>query len=344
MPITTLSGKALIFVLAIREGECFEEGTMKIVLLDAHTANPGDVSWAPLEAIAACEIHPRTPLAETVARCADAEVIITNKALLTREIIEALPKLKYIGVTATGYNIVDVVAAKERGIVVTNVPGYSSPAVAQLVFALLLELTNNVGHHAKTVSDGRWVACPDFCYWDHPIIELSGRTLGIIGYGDIGSSVARIAVAFGMKVLASKRDWKTPPPEGVTPASIDEVFAQSDAISLHCPLTDATKHLVGERTLGLMKRTAFLINTGRGPLVDEAALAQALNEGRIAGAGLDVLSVEPPKAENPLLTAKNCLITPHIGWASHEARVRLIDAVASNLRAFLDGKPVNVVG
>lgn len=317
---------------------------MKIVLLDAHTANPGDVSWSPLESIAPCDIHPRTPLAETVARCADAEIVITNKAPLTRETIAALPKLKYIGVTATGYNIVDVAAAKERGIVVTNVPGYSSPAVAQLVFALLLELTNHVGHHAQTVRDGRWAACPDFCYWDHPVIELQGRTLGIIGYGDIGSSVARIAVAFGMKVLASKREWKTPPPEGVAPASIDEIFAQSDAISLHCPLTDATKHLVGERTLGLMKATAFLINTGRGPLVDEEALAKALNEGRIAGAGLDVLSVEPPKPGHPLFTAKNCLITPHIGWASHEARVRLIDATASNLRAFLDGKPVNVVG
>lgn len=317
---------------------------MKIVLLDAHTANPGDVSWAPLEAIAPCQIHPRTPLAETVDRCADAEIVITNKAVLNREIIEALPKLKYIGVTATGYNIVDVVAAKERGIVVTNVPGYSSPAVAQLVFSLILELTNHVGHHAQTVRDGRWVACPDFCYWDHPIIELSSRTLGIIGYGDIGSSVARIALAFGMKVLASKRDWKTPPPEGVTPASIDEVFENSDFISLHCPLTDATKHLVGERSLSLMKPTACIINTGRGPLVDEAALAQALNAGRIAGAGLDVLSVEPPKADNPLLTAQNCLITPHIGWASHEARVRLIDIVASNLRAFLEGKPVNVVG
>ncbi len=317
---------------------------MKIVLLDAHTANPGDVSWAPLEAIASCDIHPRTPLTETVARCADAEIVITNKSVLNREIIESLPKLKYIGVTATGYNIVDVVAAKERGIVVTNVPGYSSPAVAQLVFALVLELTNHVGHHAQTVSDGRWVACPDFCYWDHPIIELSGRTLGIIGYGDIGSSVARIATAFGMKVLASKREWKTPPPDGITPASIDEVFQNSDVISLHCPLTDATKHLVGERTLALMKPTAFLINTGRGPLVDEAALAQALNAGRIAGAGLDVLSVEPPKADNPLLGARNLLITPHIGWASREARVRLIETTAANLRAFLDGKPVNVVG
>ncbi len=319
------------------------EDGMKIVLLDAHTANPGDVSWAPLESIASCTIFPRTPMAETVARCADAEIVITNKSVMNREIIESLPKLKYIGVTATGYNIVDVTAAKERGIVVTNVPGYSSPAVAQLVFSLLLELTNHVGHHAQTVRDGRWAASPDFCYWDHPIIELSGRTLGIIGYGDIGSSVARIAVAFGMKVLASKRKWKTLPPAGVTPASIDEVFQNSDAISLHCPLTDATKHLVGERTLALMKSTAFLINTGRGPLVDEAALAQALNAGRIAGAGLDVLSVEPPKADNPLLSAKNCLITPHIGWASHAARVRLIDLTAANLRAFLDGTPTNVV-
>lgn len=317
---------------------------MKIVLLDAYTANPGDVSWAPLQAIAECEIHDRTPVAETVASCAGAEVIITNKAPVTREIIAALPDLKYIGVTATGYNIVDVAAAKEHGIVVTNVPGYSSPAVAQLVFALLLELTNHVGHHAQTVAEGRWQACPDFCYWDYPIIELSGRTLGIIGYGDIGAAVGRIAVAFGMKVLASKRDWKTSPPEGVTPASIDEVFAQSDAISLHCPLTDATKHLVNGRTLGLMKESAFIINTGRGPLVDEAALAAALNSGRIAGAGLDVLSVEPPKEGNSLIGAKNCLITPHIGWASYEARTRLIAATASNLQSFLDGKPVNVVG
>ncbi len=316
---------------------------MKIVLLDAHTANPGDLSWAPLEAIAPCEIHPRTPVAETIARCADAEVVITNKAPLTREIIEALPRLRYIGVTATGFNIVDTAAARERGIVVTNVPGYSTPAVAQLVFALLLELTNNVGHHARTVRDGRWTACPDFCYWDHPLIELSGRTLGIVGYGDIGSAVARIALAFGMKVLAGKREWKNPPPDGVTPAGMDEIFSQSDAITLHCPLTDATRNLVCDRTLALMKPDAYLINTGRGPLVDEAALARALNDGRIAGAGLDVLSVEPPKDGSPLFSARNCLITPHIGWASREARVRLIHRVASNLQAFLNDSPVNVV-
>lgn len=316
---------------------------MKIVLLDAHTANPGDLSWQPLEAIAPCEVHARTPLDQTVARCAGAEIVITNKAPLTREIIAALPDLKYIGVTATGFNVVDVVAAKERGIVVTNVPGYSTPAVAQHVIALMLEMTNHVGHAAQSVADGGWVRCPDFCYYDHPIIELSGRTLGIIGYGEIGSAVARIAVAFGMKVLASKRTWKEPPPAGVTAAEIDDIFHHSDVISLHCPLTDATKHLVGERTLGLMKPSAMIINTGRGPLVDEPALAQALNSGRIAGAGLDVLSVEPAKADNPLLTAKNCLVTPHVAWASRESRARLIDITAANLQAFLAGKPMNVV-
>ena len=316
---------------------------MKIVLLDAHTANPGDVSWQPLEALGTCVVHPRTPVAETVARCAGAQAVITNKAPLTREMLAALPDLKYIGVTATGYNIVDVAAARERGIIVTNVPGYSTPAVAQLVFALLLELTNHVGHHARSVADGRWAACPDFCYWDQPVIELAGRTLGVVGYGDIGAAVARIGVAFGMRVLASRREWKSPPPDGIEAATTDEIFARSDAISLHCPLTEATRHLVGERTLGLMKPGAFLLNTGRGPLVDEQALAEALNAGRIAGAGLDVLSVEPPSAGNPLIGARNCLITPHIGWASREARVRLIAQTAANLQAFLDGNPINVV-
>lgn len=316
---------------------------MKIVLLDAHTANPGDLSWLPLESIAPCDVHPRTPLAETVARCAGAEIVITNKSPLTREIIEALPELKYIGVTATGFNIVDTVAAKERGIIVSNVPGYSTPAVAQHVIALMLELTNHVGHAAASVNEGGWVRCPDFSYWDHPIIELAGRTLGVIGYGEIGSAVARIGSAFGMKVLASKRTWKEPPPAGVEAAKIDEIFSNSDVITLHCPLTDDTKFLVGARTLGLMKKDALLINTGRGPLVDEAALAKALNEGQIAGAGLDVLSVEPAKADNPLLTAKNCLVTPHVAWASRESRARLIDITAANVEAFLAGKPVNVV-
>lgn len=316
---------------------------MKIVVLDSYTANPGDLSWAGLHAIAPGEIHDRTPLGAIVEQCRDAEIVITNKAPLTAATIAALPKLKYIGVTATGYNIIDIQAARERGIVVTNVPGYGSPAVAQLVFALILELTNHVGHHAETVQAGRWSQCPDFCYWDYPIVELSGRTLGIIGYGDIGSAVSRIALAFDMKVLASKREWTTPPPAGIEAADIDRIFRESNVISLHCPLTDATKHLINTNTLGLMKSSAFLINTGRGPLIDEAALADALNSGRIAGAGLDVLSVEPPSNGNPLIGARNCLITPHIGWASREARERLIKQTVANLRAFLDGHAVNVV-
>lgn len=316
---------------------------MKIVLLDAHTANPGDVSWSPFESIGPCDIHPRTPLEETVARCAGATAIITNKAPITREIIAALPDLRYIGVIATGFNVVDTVAAKERGIPVTNVPGYGTPAVAQHVFALILELANHVGAAAADVRAGGWQRCPDFCYWDQPIIELAGKTLGIVGYGGIGAAVARIGAAFGMRVLASRRSWPTPPPPGIEPADTDTLFRHSDVLSLHCPLTDDTKHLINERTLGLMKPTSLLINTGRGPLVDEAALAAALNAGTIAGAGLDVLSVEPPKQPNPLQQAKNCLITPHVAWASREARTRLIDACAANLRAFLAGKPVHVV-
>ena len=316
---------------------------MKIVMLDAYTANPGDVSWAPFESIAPCEMHPRTPVAETAARCAGAPVIITNKAPMTREIIEALPDLKYIGVIATGFNIVDTVAAKERGIIVTNVPGYGTPAVAQHVFALILELANNVGASAQSVAAGGWQNCLDFCYYDKPIIELAGRTLGIIGYGEIGAAVARIGQAFGMKVLASKRNWGAGPPEGIEAADTDTIFREADVISLHCPLTDATKHLVNDRTLGLMKKTAFLINTGRGPLIDDQALAAALEAVTIAGAGVDVLSVEPPKQGNPLLGAKNCLVTPHVAWASREARVRLIAACAANVKAFLAGQPVNVV-
>lgn len=316
---------------------------MNIVILDAYTANPGDLDWSPLESIAPCQIHDRTPLAETIERARDAEIVITNKAVLNREIISALPKLRYIGVTATGYNVVDTAAAKERGIVVTNVPGYSTPAVAQAVIAMMLELTNHTADHAESVRAGGWSACPDFCFWHHPIIELSGRTLGLIGFGDIGSAVARIAVAFGMKVIAARRSWANPPPDGVRAVSIPDVFEQSDVISLHCPLTDDTKHLINSGNLARMKPTALLINTARGPLVDEAALAEALNSGRIAGAALDVLSSEPPPASNPLLSAKNCLVTPHLAWASRESRARLIAAAAANLRAFLDGKPVNVV-
>jgi glycerate dehydrogenase len=262
---------------------------------------------------------------------------------MTREIIEALPDLKYIGVIATGFNVVDTVAAKECGVIVTNVPGYGTPAVAQHVFALILELSNNVGASAQSVAAGGWQNCLDFCYYDKPIIELAGRTLGIIGYGEIGAAVARIGQAFGMKVLASKRNWGAGPPAGIEAADTDTIFREADVISLHCPLTDATKHLVNARTLGLMKKTALLINTGRGPLIDDQALAAALEAGTIAGAGVDVLSVEPPKEGNPLLGAKNCFVTPHVAWASREARVRLIAACAANVKAFLAGSPVNVV-
>jgi glycerate dehydrogenase len=316
----------------------------RIVLLDAHTANPGDLSWAALEAIGPCAIYPRTSPSELLERCAGAEVVITNKAPLSRETIRQLPSLKYIGVTATGTNIVDVDAARDHGITVTNVPGYGTASVAQLVIALILELTHHVGHHAESVRAGRWSKSPDFAYWDHPLLELSGRTLGLIGFGSIGQAVARVALAMDMNVMASRREWTAPPPEGVAAASTDEIFAKADIVSLHCPLTEGTRHLVNDRTLSLMKPSAFLINTGRGPLIDEPALARALEENRLAGAGLDVLSIEPPPPDNPLLRARNCLITPHLAWATREARQRLIAAVAGNLQAFLRGESVNVVG
>ena len=316
---------------------------MKIVFLDAYTANPGDQSWSAFEAFGSCTVYDRTLPALTIERAKDAEIIITNKAVLSREIIEALPNLRYIGVVATGYNVVDVAAAKARGITVTNVPGYSSASVAQAVFALLLELTNHTGHHSHAVSEGAWAECPDFCFWNFPIVELHGLTLGLVGLGDIGQAVAKIANAFGMNVIATRRTWALPAPEGVKPASLSEVLSQSDVVSLHCPLTDDTKQLINATSLSQMKRSAYLINTARGPLVDEPALADALNNDQIAGAGLDVLSVEPPKPENPLFKARNCLITPHIAWASKASRGRLIAIAADNVKHWLAGAPVNVV-
>jgi glycerate dehydrogenase len=317
---------------------------MRLTILDAFTADPGDLSWAGLESLAACTFHDRTAPAEVLVRAQDAELVITNKTVLSGDTIRSLSKLKYIGVLATGYNVVDVAAAKERGIVVTNVPGYSTSSVAQTVLALLLELTHRVGHHAQTVREGRWSQCPDFCYWDGTLVELSGRTLGILGYGTIGERVAKVALALGMNVIANRRTWKEEPIKGVIPVSQEEVFTQSDVLSLHCPLTEDTKHIINAQNIAKMKRSALLINTARGPLVNEAELAAALNEGRLAGAGLDVLSAEPPPADNPLLTAKNCYITPHIAWASKEARERLISVATENVRAFLDGTPQNVVG
>jgi len=316
---------------------------MKIVVLDGYTLNPGDLSWDDLAALGACEVHDRTPPEETVPRCAGAEIVLTNKVVLDGPVMERLPHLKYVGVLATGYNIVDVEAARERGIIVTNVPDYATPAVVQTVFAHLLELTHHVGHHARTVRDGRWSASPDFAYWDYPLVELKGLVMGIVGLGRIGSAVAEVARAFGMTVLAYTEPPQ-PPREGVEFVDLARLFRDSDVVSLHCPLTPETEGLASAERLALMKPSALLINTSRGPLVDEAALADALNAGRLAGAGLDVLSVEPPPPDHPLLAARNCLLTPHIAWAARAARVRMMETVVENVKAFLAGRPQNVVG
>ena len=315
---------------------------MRIVVLDGFTLNPGDLTWNDLHSLGDCAIHERTPPQDVVPRAADAEIVLTNKAALTREQIQTLPKLKYIGVLATGYDIVDVAAARERNIPVTNVPTYGTRSVAQHTLALLLELTQHVGHHARTVRDGRWTKSPDFCYWDYPLVELDGLTMGVVGFGRIGRTVAALATAFGMKVLAasstSRRD-----PSGVPFVDLETLFRQSDVVSLHCPLTEQTKNLVNQERLALMKPTAFLLNTSRGPLIDERALAEALDADRIAGAAVDVLSVEPPPADHPLLRARNCMVTPHIAWATRAARSRLMQVAVTNVRAFLLGKPQNVV-
>ena len=308
---------------------------MKIVVLDGYTLNPGDLSWDALRELGSCEIYDRSAPDEIVPRSTSAEIVLTNKVKLNGEYMSSVSTLKYIGVTATGYNIVDVAAARERTVIVTNVPTYGTQSVAQMTFALLLELTQHVGHHAQTVRAGRWTRSPDFCYWDYPLIELDGLTLGIIGFGRIGKMVGQLAEAFGMKVLSYSRKQPV--------AEMETLFRRSDIISLHCPLTPQTEHLVNEKRLAWMKPTAFLLNTSRGPLIDESALAKALNEGRIAGAGLDVLAVEPPTADNPLLRAKNCLITPHIAWATRAARSRLMEAVVENVRAYLTGESKNVV-
>ena len=308
---------------------------MNIVVLDGYTLNPGDLSWDALRELGSCEIYDRSAPDEIVPRSTSAEIVLTNKVKLNGEYMSSVSTLKYIGVTATGYNIVDVAAARERKVIVTNVPTYGTQSVAQMTFALLLELTQHVGHHAQSVREGRWTRSPDFCYWDYPLIELDGLTLGIIGFGRIGKMVGRLAEAFGMKVLTYSRKQPV--------AEMETLFRRSDIISLHCPLTPETEHLVNEKRLAWMKPTAFLLNTSRGPLIDESALAKALNEGRIAGAGLDVLAVEPPTADKPLLRAKNCLITPHIAWATRAARSRLMEAVVENVRAFLAGESKNVV-
>lgn len=316
---------------------------MNIVVLDGYALNPGDLNWNELKSLGSCAIYERTPPDEVLARVSDAEVVLTNKTVLGREHLQHLPQLKYIGVLATGTNVVDLTAARERGIPVTNVPAYATASVAQLTFALLLELTLHAGRHSESVHRGGWTRSKDFCYWEGSLVEIAGLTLGLVGFGNIAQAVARIALACQMNVLVRARRPRPDPSQGLRFADLETVFRQSDVISLHCPLTPDTKHLINAERLAWMKPGALLINTGRGPLIDEPALADALNSGRLAGAGLDVLSLEPPPADNPLLAAKNCIITPHIGWATRAARLRLMKVAVDNVRAFLEGEPQNVV-
>lgn len=316
---------------------------MKIVVLDGYAANPGDLSWDGMKALGECVIYERTAPEQVLERAAGAEVVLTNKVVITAEHIAALPDLKYIGVLATGYNIVDVEAARNRGIVVTNIPAYSTDSVAQMVFAHILNICLQVQHYTEEVRDGRWTSSPDFCFWDTPLMELSGKKLGIVGLGHTGSATARIAIGFGMQVCAytSKSHFQLIPE--IKKMELDELFRECDIVSLHCPLTEQTRGMVNAARLKTMKPTAILINTGRGPLVNEQDLADALNNGTIYAAGVDVLSQEPPRADNPLLHARNCFITPHIAWASGEARQRLMQIAVDNLNGYITGKVVNNV-
>ncbi|MEF3302873.1 D-2-hydroxyacid dehydrogenase [Paenibacillus sp. GYB003] len=316
---------------------------MTIVVLDGYTLNPGDLSWSRLEALGPLRVYDRTPVDLIAERAKDADIVLTNKTPLRAELLRRLPKLRYIGVLATGYDVVDTEAAAELGITVTNVPAYSSASVAQLVFSLLLELCHRVGVHDEAVREGAWTASPDFSFWKTPLVELSGKTLGIVGMGGIGEKVAVIGQAFGMNVIATNRSGKRPNVAGVELVPLERLLGEADVVTLHTPLTPETEGLIRADTLSRMKKTAFLINTGRGKLIREPDLADALRAGAIAGAGLDVLSTEPPAADNPLLGAPNCIVTPHIGWATREARERLMETAAANVEAFRNGSPVNVV-
>lgn len=316
---------------------------MQITVLDGYALNPGDLDWQSLRELGNLTVYDRTPEPEVLARAADAEILLTNKAIISAATIRQLPKLKYIGVMATGYNVVDVAAAKERGIVVTNVPAYGTASVAQFTFALILELCCQVGVHNDSVHEGDWARSPDFSYWKVPLTELEGKVLGIVGLGSIGRQVARIALAFGMKVMAHHKHPERDRMEGVTFVELDTCFTEADIVSLHCPLNAENREFVNRALLSRMKRSAFLVNTSRGPLIQEADLAAVLREGIIAGAALDVLSVEPPSGNNPLLTAPRCIITPHIAWASRDARGRLFNTAVQNVRSFLGGHPENVL-
>ena len=320
-----------------------ESKQMKIVILDGYTTNPGDLSWEGLKELGKVMVFDRTQPSETVTRAAGAEVVLTNKVILGRDEMAQLPSLKYIGVLATGYNVVDLQAAHERGIIVTNVPAYSTESVAQMVFAHLLTATNHTERYAMENRQGRWSDSPDFCYYDESLQELAGKTFGIVGLGNIGKRVAQIALAFGMKVKAFTSKPAEALPDGIQKAELKELFQTSDVISLHCPLTSDTKHLINAETIAWMKPSAILINTGRGPLEDDYALAEALKAGRLKAYGADVMTEEPPKADNPLLKLPNAYLTPHIAWATLEARQRLINVATANVRSFLNGQPQNVV-
>ena len=316
---------------------------MKIIVLDGYGLNPGDLTWKGFEELGELTVYDRTFPSELLERAAGAEALVTNKTLITSENMDALPDLKYIGVLATGYNVVDIDAAKARGIVVTNIPAYSTASVAQMVFAHILNITQRVGYYADENKQGRWTKNADFCYWDTHLVELQGKKMGIVGFGNIGQATARIAQAFGMEVCVYSSKPQFALPSGIKKMELDELFGECDVVSLHCPLTPDTKEMVNAERLSKMKPNAILINTGRGPLINEQDLADALNEGKIAAAGLDVLSVEPSVEGNPLLGARNCFITPHIAWATLEARTRLMEIAVQNLKSYLKGQIVNNV-
>lgn len=313
---------------------------MKICILDGYSLNPGDLDWSPVERLGDVTLFDRTPADKIVERAADADIVLTNKVPFSADTLRQLPRLRFICVLATGYNIIDTEAAARQGVVVANIPAYSTMSVAQMAFAHILNITNHVASYAREVADGKWTNCPDFCFWDSALTELAGKTMGIVRLGNTGMATARIAVAMGMKVVAMTSKSADTLPEGITPAPLDDVLASADVVSLHCPLTPSTRHLINAASIAKMKPSAILINTGRGPLVDEQAVADALNGGRLAAFGADVLSQEPPRGDNPLLSARNCFLTPHIAWATLEARTRLMSTATENVRQFIAGEPV----
>lgn len=313
---------------------------MRICILDGYSLNPGDLDWSPVERLGDVTLFDRTPADKIVERAADADIVLTNKVPFSADTLRQLPRLRFICVLATGYNIIDTEAAARQGVVVANIPAYSTMSVAQMAFAHILNITNHVASYAREVADGKWTNCPDFCFWDSALTELTGKTMGIVGLGNTGMATARIAVALGMKVVAMTSKSADTLPEGITPAPLDDVLASADVVSLHCPLTPSTRHLINAASIAKMKPSAILINTGRGPLVDEQAVADALNGGRLAAFGADVLSQEPPSGDNPLLSARNCFLTPHIAWATLEARTRLMSTATENVRQFIAGEPV----